>query len=66
MVSQVAIANSSLMPVGQQLVNRINFLRMRRAPFIDQQSDRKDRLMVRLLLETSMMFERALIQTDQK
>lgn len=66
MVSQVAIANSSLMPVGQQLVNRINFLRMRRAPFIDQLSDRKDRLMVRLLLETSMMFERALIQTDQK
>lgn len=66
MVSQVAIANSSLMPVGQQLVNRINLLRMRRAPFIDQLSDQKDRLMVRLLLETSMMFERALIQTGQK
>ncbi len=66
MVSQVAIANSSLMPVGQQLVNRINLLRMRRAPFIDQRSDRKDRLMVRLILETWMMFERALIQTGQK
>jgi hypothetical protein len=54
------------MPVGQQLVNRINLLRMRRAPFIDQLSDRKDRLMVRLLLETWMMFERAFIQTGQK